>query len=253
MKNMKFVLVSLLSVFLNTTTAFAEGNTVNESFYQAKKALEKYVYTEIPQKTIYCDFNFELPSKKIQLVDGFYTEKHKKRAERIEWEHIVPAENFGRTFSEWREGHPLCIDNKGKSYKGRKCAEKANKEFRLMQADMYNLYPAIGAVNAARSNFNFTQFSKDTPSSFGICQVKIYDRKVDVPEHARGKVARAYLYMEDSYSRYNMSSSNRKLMQAWNKLYPVTKDECTRTKLIEKLQRNKNKIVKELCIQADMW
>lgn len=253
MKSIKFVLASILSLSIGVGSVFAQGNTVNESFYQAKKALEKYVYTEIPQKTIYCNFDFELPSKKVVLVDGFETQKHVKRAERIEWEHVVPAENFGRTFSEWREGHPLCVDKKGKSFKGRKCAEEANREFRLMQADMYNLYPAVGAVNASRSNFNFTQFSKDTPSSFGICEVKIYDRKVEVPEHARGKVARAYLYMEDAYPRYKMSKSNRKLMQAWNKMYPVTLDECTRTKIIESMQQNENRIVKELCISANLW
>lgn len=28
-------------------------------------------------------------------------------------------------------------------------------EYRLMQADMYNLFPAVGAVNAIRSNYNY--------------------------------------------------------------------------------------------------
>ena len=27
-----------------------------------------------------------------------------KRVERIEWDHIVPAESFGQAFKEWRDG-----------------------------------------------------------------------------------------------------------------------------------------------------
>ncbi|WP_305845318.1 endonuclease [Photobacterium leiognathi] len=47
------------------------------------------------------------------------------------------------------------VDRKGKDFKGRKCVEKANKEYRLMQSDPYNLYPAVGAVNATRQNYSF--------------------------------------------------------------------------------------------------
>lgn len=78
---------------------------------------------------------------------------------------------------------------------------------------MYNLYPAIGAVNAARSNYNFGMLNK-ADSDFGSCDLRIEKRKVQPPEAARGAIARSYLYMEASYPRYSMSSSQRKLMQA---------------------------------------
>ena len=67
----------------------------------------------------------------------------------------MPAENFGRAFKEWREGDGRCTNEKGHFYKGRRCAEKMSAEYRLMQADMYNLFPAVGAVNAIRSNYNY--------------------------------------------------------------------------------------------------
>lgn len=91
-------------------------------------------------------------TKKDMSPRWIYSRETSKRSYKIEWEHSVPAENFGRAFTEWREGHPLCVDNKGKSFKGRKCAEKVNKTYRYMQSDMYNLFPAVGSVNAARSN-----------------------------------------------------------------------------------------------------
>ncbi len=191
--------------------------------------------------------------KEVLLPKNFSTTKHIARAKRIEWEHVVPAENFGRTFSEWREGHPLCVDKKGKAYKGRKCAEKVNNEYRYMQADMYNLFPAIGAVNASRSNYNFTPMKGSDSFGKGCEGMIIQDRKVSPPEPARGTIARTYLYMEQSYKRYSMSASQRKLMQAWNNTYPVTPTECQRTKRIESLQGNENSVVKELCVAQNYW
>ena len=88
----------------------------------------------------------------------------------------MPAENFGRNFNEWRTGHEQCVNSKGKAYKGRRCAEKINSEYRYMQADMYNLYPAIGSVNASRSNYNFVMLA-DMDNSFGSCEFKIANKK----------------------------------------------------------------------------
>lgn len=125
----------------------------------------------------------------------------------------MPAENFGRTYSEWRDGHKQCVNSKEKAFKGRKCAEKANTDYRYMQADMFNIYPAIGAVNALRSNYNFTMLPA-AQSDFGSCKMKIDNRKAEPPEAAKGRISRTYLYMENTYKRYSMSKSQRKLMSA---------------------------------------
>ncbi|MFT6927088.1 MAG: deoxyribonuclease-1 [Psychromonas sp.] len=182
--------------------------------------LEKSVYFD-HRETIYCAASFD-SKKQITPPDGFHTLKYVKRAKKVEWEHIVPAENFGRTFIEWREGNQACVNNKGKSFKGRRCAEKVNYEYRHMQADMFNLYPAIGAVNALRSNYNFTMLPGEA-SDFGSCKMKIENRKTEPPEAARGRIARTYMYMEQTYPRYNMSKQQRKLMNVWSNLHPVSK------------------------------
>jgi deoxyribonuclease-1 len=195
--------------------------------------------------TIYCAATFD--SKKVtNLPRGYKSSKYKKRAKRVEWEHIVPAENFGRTFTEWREGDTKCVNKHGKPYKGRRCANKANREYRQMQSDLYNLYPAIGAVNASRSNYNFTMLPGEK-SNFGTCQMKVANKKAEPPLKARGRIARAYLYMEQKYSRYNMSKSQRKLMLAWDKLHPVNSWECLRADRIEKIQGNTNPILSARC------
>ena len=233
-----------LILFVLVSMPALAGNKTNDSFSQAKKYL-KQIYAD-HRETIYCGAKFNTDNTVI-LPEGFVTTKHKKRSKRIEWEHVVPAENFGKTFSEWREGHPNCVDSKGKSFKGRNCAEKMNYEYRLMQADMHNLFPAIGSVNAMRSNFNFTELSADTPNTFGSCAMKIQERKVEPPHHIKGIIARTYLYMENAYPRYKISNKMKKMLQVWDNVHPVTEWECIRAKRIEKIQGNPNKIVNEKC------
>ncbi|MBQ7413791.1 MAG: endonuclease [Alphaproteobacteria bacterium] len=250
-----FICIVILTALIWITPALMAdsdtGNSFNDSFSLAKKLLEKEIYPD-HRITVYCGAEFT-EDKKVILPPGFKTSKYQSRADRIEWEHVVPAENFGRTFSEWRDGHPDCVDAKGKAFKGRKCAELTNREYRLMQADMYNLYPAIGAVNALRQNYNFTQFQNDTKSSFGSCSMKIQDKKAEPPPLARGVIARTYLYFDGAYHRYRMSPSQRKLMEAWDKEYPIEPWECERACRIQNIQKNTNQVLKKRCQPKGLW
>lgn len=244
--NLNYLSAILLS-FLLTTQATANGNepnTTNQSFNKAKKSLERSVHHN-HRETIYCGAEFT-ERKEVIPPSGFETSKYIKRSKKVEWEHVVPAENFGRAFKEWRDGHSSCVDSKGKSFKGRRCTEKVNTEYRYMQADMYNLYPAIGAVNALRSNYNFTMLPS-IPSSFGSCQMKIDNRKAEPPVAARGRIARTYLYMDSAYPRYALSKQQKQLMTAWDKQFPVSKWECTRAKRIAIIQKNSNLVVQNRC------
>jgi deoxyribonuclease-1 len=237
-------LIYLVLILCASSFTFADGNESITSFSKAKKLLQKQIYID-HRETLYCGAEFDA-KKNVIPPAGFKTNKHKKRAKRVEWEHVVPAENFGRTFSEWRDGHKQCVDSKGKSFKGRKCASKMNNEYRLMQSDMYNLFPAIGAVNAMRSNYNFVA-QVDTKSGFGSCDMKIGNRKAEPPIEARGRIARTYLYMDSTYKRYSMSKSQKQLMNAWDRMYPVSAWECERAKRIESIQMNSNSIMIDKC------
>ena len=240
---MRFTMILLLLAFFSASNAIARNQSIS-SFSKAKKILQRQVYND-HRTTIYCGANFDT-HKNVEPLLGFFTNKYKKRAKRIEWEHVVPAENFGRTFKEWRDGDPQCVSSKGKSFKGRNCARKANTEFRFMEADLFNLYPAIGAVNASRSNYNFVMLP-DSQSSFGSCDMRIESRKAQPPESARGRIARTYLYMDHSYPRYSMSKQQQKLMTAWNKMYPVSEWECTRAARIKDIQGGGNPFVSVHC------
>src|SRR5207253_8000253 len=75
------------------------------------------------ETTFYCACTYA--GNEVDLAScGYQPKKDPDRAKRLEWEHVVPAEAFGQSFPEWREGHSACIDSKGKAFKGRNCARK---------------------------------------------------------------------------------------------------------------------------------
>lgn len=248
--NIPMKIIITLLIIISIVKPVLASNQEIQSFSKAKKTLEKQVYNN-HRTTLYCGAIFDA-KKQVIPPQGFTTTKYVKRAKRIEWEHVVPAENFGRTFSEWRNGHKQCINSKGKSFKGRRCAEKVNTEYRYMQSDMFNLYPAVGAVNALRSNYTFTLLPT-IKSDFGSCAMKIDSRKAEPPKAARGKIARTYLYMNDVYALYSMSKSQNKLMNAWDRMYPVDAWECARTKKITRLQKSENDVVMSRCKAGGIW
>lgn len=238
----------LLSILLLSTLLFS----TNESFSKSKKELHKIYQGH--QTTIYCDCKYNYKDKK-NMIDkkscgyiprNIRTKKGtvNERANRIEWEHLIPAENFGRQFPCWRDGDTECVSSKGKAYKGRKCCEKVNKQYRIMQADMHNLFPAIGELNADRSNFRF-DFELAQPSKYGECKfdVNFKQRRAKVREEIRGVIARDYLYFNTKYGM-KLSKQEMKKFKAWNKQYPPNEWEIERNSRIAKKQGNDNPFIK---------
>lgn len=220
------------------------GNTSIASFEQAKKiALE--IHREYPF-TIYCHCKFQ--GKHVDLRSCGYKVRHDtRRAKRLEWEHVVPAEAFGQSFAEWREGAEQCRKSKrGRPYKGRRCAE-TNPEFARIEADLYNLWPEVGELNGLRSNYSMAEIPGEG-GEFGDCKAQIEDRKFEPMDFAKGAVARTYMYMEATYrGRGIISSKNEKLFAAWDKMHPVSDWECRRAAKIKGIQGNANEIVESRC------
>jgi deoxyribonuclease I len=245
------IIITLLAVFIGfSLSAEPKGNTKILSFRAAKKILAKIYQNH--RVTFYCGCEYK--KKEVDHSSCGYKPKRpfyksgkkNKRAYRIEWEHVVPAHAFGQSFREWREGDPKCISKKGKRFKGRKCARK-NRQFRLMEADLYNLVPAIGEVNGNRSNYSMADIPGEI-REYGSCDVEIKGRKVEPRPKIRGDVARIYMYMDSVYpGRGVISRKNRKLFAAWDKADPVDAWECQRAKMIEKVQENENPFMNKGC------
>jgi deoxyribonuclease-1 len=233
------------------------GNQQISDFRQAKKFALR-IHQDHPF-TIYCNCRYS--GKKIDLAScGYEPLNDPKRAGRLEWEHVVPAEAFGQSFPEWRGGSPQCRKH-GRSYRGRKCAEK-NHEFARMEGDLYNLWPEVGELNGLRANYSMAELGaesgassgtgpvaeKSPPGQFGRCRAKIEDRKFEPMPQAKGRVARTYFYMEMNYpGRGIISDKNRKLFEAWDKQHPPDAWECERARRIEKIQGNPNAVLQAKC------
>src|SRR5690242_7584498 len=190
------MLTLIMLTLMTPGIVFGAGNEKIRHFRQAKRFANE-IHKDHPY-TIYCNCRYQ--GHDIDLKScGYQVHKDAKRAVRLEWEHVVPAEAFGQSFTDWREGSSQCV-KKGKKYKGRKCAEN-NPEFARIEADLYNLWPEVGELNGLRNNFSMAELGAETAkqSFFGECKVKIEDRKFEPMSAAKGRVARVYLYMDLTY------------------------------------------------------
>ena len=239
---MGYLIVFVLSIIISSNL-YSQNKNI-KSFLKSKKLLIK-IY-EPNAFTFYCGCSFKLKKPKLSSC-GYIPKQDNERANRVEWEHVVPVSDFGHSFSEWKNGHPKCVNKKGKKYKGRKCAAKVNREFRLMLADMHNLFPAIGEVNGTRSNYPMS-IIKGEERKFGECDFEIKTKKIEPRKTIRGDIARVYMYMDYVYpGRGIISEDNKKLFEIWNQNDPVDSWECERAKRIDEIQGNTNVFVKKGC------
>ncbi|MCL6418134.1 endonuclease [Aestuariirhabdus sp. Z083] len=197
------------------------------NFSSAKKQARE-IYADNPN-SFYCNCRYRSQQKKLipDLDDcGYEVRKQPKRAERIEWEHVVPAWALGHQRQCWQNG-------------GRKACRK-DAEFRQMEADLHNLVPAIGEINGDRSNYRFSLLGK-RPKLYGACDFKVdfKARKAEPPESVRGEIARIYLYMHEKYG-LSMSDAQQRLLLDWHRRYPVNDWERTRNQRVQAMQGDSN-------------
>lgn len=200
-----------LLLLINAPWCFGESPA---SFAKAKKIAWQLFSDH--RKTLYCQCQFD-DRHQVDLAScNMLSAEFFKRAHRVEWEHMMAAENFGRQFACWREA--LCEKN-GKRYKGRRCCQKIDGKFRHIEAELYNLWPAVGLVNEARSNFRFSML--ENKQLFYGCSFAVdkQARRVEPADEAKGIVARANLFVADHYA-ISISKAQRQLFNAWNKQFP---------------------------------
>jgi deoxyribonuclease-1 len=112
-----------------------------------------------------------------------------------------------------------------------------------MQADMHNLFPAVGELNGDRKNFRF-DFTLAKPKQYGECKfsVDFKAKRARIKEDIRGIIARDYLYFNKQYGM-RLSKQEMKKYKAWNKQYPADDWEIERNKRIGKIQGNLNEYI----------
>ncbi len=225
-----------------------KGNSRFESFNEVKEILLSKVYPD-HRITFYCGCAFG-KNKSVRCNAG-------GKKQRVEWEHIVPASRFGRTFKEWKkqESFPCRLPSflrtvlflKCRTRSARENARSLSQEYRRMESDMHNLVPAVGGVNRRRSDRDFGEIPGEE-RAFGVCDFEVSEGIAEPAPQIRGDIARIYFYMEDAYpGRITLSVQERQMFLKWAGADPPDRWECERSRRIEKIQGNANSFLSEVC------
>jgi deoxyribonuclease-1 len=226
-------LISLLLVLCVSVSAHAEIT----DFREAKRVLREQVYHDQhhgKDGTLYCGCDWRWVGESGGRVDfascGFQVRAQETRARRTEWEHVVPAWVMGHQRQCWQNG-------------GRKNCRSTDPMFGVMEADLHNLVPSVGELNADRSNYRFGVLP-DAPLQHGQCdfEVDFKQRVVEPRDEVKGQIARIYFYVHDRYN-LQMSRQQQQLMMAWNQSYPVATWERERDARIARIVGHNNPFV----------
>lgn len=226
----------LLSLLITPLSAYSlSSSPYHQNNFQQARVTSAQINADAPAD-FYCGCKISWQGQK-GIPDlsscGYSVRKNANRAERIEWEHVMPAWEFGHQRQCWQNG--------GR----RNCRQDA--DYRRMESDLHNLQPAIGEVNSDRNNFPYSQWNGGD-QAYGQCNMKIDFKlkRAQPPERARGAIARTYFYMRDQY-HLQLSRQQTQLFTAWDKLYPITAWECERDNRIAQVQGNHNPYVQQTC------
>lgn len=213
---MKSLIVSIVVLLSFVSHVVADAPT---SFSAAKVVAKQQIFFDafaVEQGDLYCGCRWDWVGRSGGRVDagscGYETRAQQIRAERIEWEHIVPAWVFGHQRQCWQNG-------------GRASCVASDPLFRVMEADLFNLYPSVGEVNGDRSNYQYAMVV-GAASQYGACSSKVdfRARAAEPRDDVKGLVARVHFYMYDRYG-LSMSRQQQQLLMAWDRQYPVTEWE----------------------------
>ena len=233
LKNKNYTTIAIVVLLLLLLPALLFASPPN--FEQAKIEARQSVYHDRNQVgTLYCGCTWEWVGRSGGRVDlascGYQVRAQEVRAARTEWEHILPASSFGRLRQCWQDG-------------GRSNCKRVDPVFNMMEADLYNLTPAIGEVNADRSNFNFGVLPT-TAYQHGACDFKVdfKGRTAEPRDAVKGQIARVYFYMHDRYN-LPMARQQQQLLMAWDRQFPVTAWEAERNRRIARIMGHGNPFV----------
>jgi len=232
-------IVSIASLLLTLSlTAHAEPPV---SFEDGKGQAEE-LWWDIGSKSFYCACNYRkatVEEKKLRPgnlwvggPDCPYSPRNpitrsgnrNSRMDRIEWEHVVPAEWIATGFGCQEDTRAACRKIDG---------------FKEAEGDLFNLVPAIGELNGDRSSLLYGE-DEEEERIYGQCDFEIINvrdttgnalKLAEPNETIRGDLARIWFYMEQRYG-VEIPLENQATLVHWNIQDPVDVSECDRTKVI---------------------
>lgn len=151
----------------------------------------------------------------------------------------MPAWFFGHARACWKTGAAECVKG-GKKFKGRECCAKADPVFQHMEADLHNLAPSVGELNADRSNRPYGEVPGE-PREYGSCDFEMgtNPKRAEPPAAVQGDVARIWFYMAQTCA-VPLTATQRRMLTRWSADDPVDDWERLRDERVEAAQGNRN-------------
>lgn len=188
------------------------------------------------RRTFYCNCAYTPQLRIARGTCGYKTRADESLSKRVAWDRVVPNRAFGQHRSCWRE--PVCKDEAGTAFSGVRCCREVDEEFRAMELDLQNLVPAVGELQADRSDFDFGELEGET-RMYGACDFEVDRglRRAEPDEDTRGEIARAYLYMHEIYGDgLPLSPAQVAQFEAWHEEDPPNAWEVQRNRRVAAVQ-----------------
>jgi len=159
------------------------------------------------------------------------------RANRIEWEHVLPASFMGNGLACWGKGRgqfDQCVRSNRKLISGRDCCQKVNKTFKRAHNDLVNLVPVIGEINANRSDHRYGIVEGET-RKYGMCDFEFENNVAEPRMIVRGNIARIQLYLLEKYGSdlgFSFDADRLNMLHEWSDIDPVSDLEIKKNRRI---------------------
>jgi deoxyribonuclease-1 len=211
---------TLLAIGLNlllVSLAFAQGQTTIRDYETARRVYFWNQLYEDGGSDLYCGVRF-------------------RKGQRLSVEHVYAADWIAEKFG--------CAN--------RHCEHPA---YKFAEADLHNLWPALGAINSSRGKAFFGEVNGSKPTlPPSLSDLKCAYKKLrDVVEPRRnvwGDIARSLFYMHVEYGL----PLHRMLpvLKVWHRKDPVNQNERWRNKRIFDLQGTRNRFVEHPTLAEEL-
>ena len=138
---------------------------------------------------------------------------------------------------------PMAWAMRAEGCRSREQCRNFSRRFNRIEADMHNLYPSRKDINKTRSSFPYAMVQGEQ-RAFGKCDFELDHRKrrVEPRPAARGNIARAMFYMQDTYG-LRIYRRQGELLRDWNRDDPPDREERRRNEVIASIQGNRNRFI----------
>jgi deoxyribonuclease-1 len=227
----KIILLSSLFLALSLLLNVASAKVV--SFTTAKNKLYSNVFNNSGE-TFYCGCNWSARKTDLKScnLQSYFTKKQRKRSLRTEAEHVIPASWMLKVNKKTRQ---CALDSKRVKESAREYCQKHDLNYKQAHNDLVNLFPAVGQINADRSNKPFVDVTNTKVKNYGKCNIEIGSRGIVPPPDKKGDIARVAFYMSKTYG-VTYSKRQLELFRQWNNQDPISVQERAHNRRVIQVQ-----------------